>query len=75
MKITIPIERTRAVVGTHEFLKDLVFGKYPRVPKAVKDHAKWCLRHYPSKSDLALTNMGFKNEIAACPFAHPDEKF
>ena len=48
--MTLPDERYRAVVQTEKFLLDLL--STPRIPKAVKDQARWCLRHYPSQSDM-----------------------
>ena len=48
--MTLPDERYRAVVRTEEFLKDLCNPrKTPRVPKAIREQAYYCLRHYPSK--------------------------
>ena len=49
-KMTLPDERYRAVVQTKKFLEELL--STPRLPKAVKDNARWCLRHYPSEWDM-----------------------
>lgn len=46
----MPDERFRAVVQTEKFLKEILTT--PRVPKAIKDQARWCLRHYPSHWDM-----------------------
>lgn len=49
--MTIPSERTFAVVYAHAFLKDLLDPKVtPRVPKDVRATAQWLLRHYPEPS-------------------------
>jgi hypothetical protein len=48
--LTLPDERYRAVVQTQRFLLKLLTT--PRIPKAVKDEARWCLRHYPSEYDM-----------------------
>ena len=48
--MTLPDERYRAVVQTQRFLLRLLTT--PRVPKAVKDEARACLRHYPSNWDM-----------------------
>jgi hypothetical protein len=48
--MTLPDERYRAVVQTEKFLLELL--NTPRIPKAVKDRARGCLRHYPSHSDM-----------------------
>jgi hypothetical protein len=48
--MTLPDERYRAVVQTEKFLKEILAT--PRVPKKIKDDARWCLRHYPSEWDM-----------------------
>jgi len=48
--MTLPDERYRAVLMTKTFLLRLLTT--PRVSKAVKDEARWCLRHYPSEWDM-----------------------
>jgi excinuclease UvrABC nuclease subunit len=48
--MTLPDERYRAVVQTQKFLREILTT--PRVPKAVKDQARYCLRHYPSEYDM-----------------------
>ena len=51
--MTMPDERFRAVVKTREFLQEILTT--PRVPKNIKDSARWCLRHYPSDWDMQRT--------------------
>jgi hypothetical protein len=48
--MTLPDERYRAVVQTQRFLLQILTT--PRVPKAIKDQARSCLRHYPSDFDM-----------------------
>jgi hypothetical protein len=48
--MTLPDERYRAVVQTQKFLLEIL--STPRVPKAIKDGARSCLRHYPSEYDM-----------------------
>jgi len=48
--MTLPDERYRAVVQTQRFLLQIMTT--PRVPKATKDQARACLRHYPSEWDM-----------------------
>jgi hypothetical protein len=48
--MTLPDERYRAVVQTKKFLEELL--NTSRITKAVKDNARWCLRHYPSEWDM-----------------------
>jgi hypothetical protein len=51
--MTLPYERTRAVVNTHDFLLELLDPKVtPRVPKAIRTQAYHLLRHYPSEYDM-----------------------
>jgi hypothetical protein len=50
MKMTLPDERYRAVVQTQKFLVEIL--STPRVPKAIKDGARHCLRHYPNDWDM-----------------------
>lgn len=51
--MTLPDERYRAVVKTREFLVEILTT--PRVPKSIKDGARYCLRHYPSEYDMKKT--------------------
>lgn len=48
--MTLPDERYRAVIRTQEFLVEIL--NTPRVPKTIKDTARYCLRHYPSAWDM-----------------------
>ena len=51
--MTLPDERYRAVVQTRRFLMDLCNPAHtPRVSKIVREHARWCLRHYPDDWDM-----------------------
>jgi hypothetical protein len=56
--MTLPDERYRAVVQTQRFLLEILTT--PRVPKAIKDQARYCLRHYPSAWDM-------KQVAESCP--------
>ena len=51
--MTLPDERYRAVIQTQKFLVEIL--NTPRVPKAIKDGARHCLRHYPSEYDMKKT--------------------
>jgi len=50
--MTLPDERYRAVMQTQQFLQRLAGGKYPRVPKTVREEARHMLRHYPTNWEL-----------------------
>jgi hypothetical protein len=54
--MTLPDERYRAVVQTEKFLKEIL--STPRVPKTIKDNARWCLRHYPNEWDMQQASEG-----------------
>jgi hypothetical protein len=51
--MTLPDERYRAVVQTEKFLREII--STPRIPKAIKDNARYCLRHYPTTWDMQRT--------------------
>lgn len=65
--MTIPVERTRAVLCTKDFLFALLNPKAtPRVPREVRRQASRCLRHYPGRyeiADLARTSPNFWGPI------------
>jgi hypothetical protein len=51
--MTVPRERTNAVIFTESFLKDLLNPKAtPRVPRSVRQQAAHCLRHYPNQWEM-----------------------
>jgi hypothetical protein len=51
--MTIPIERSFAILNTREFLRSLLDPKEtPRVPKWIRTEALWCLKHYPNNVDM-----------------------
>lgn len=49
--MTLPDERYRAVIQTQKFLLEIL--KTPRIPKSIKDNARYCLRHYPNEYDMS----------------------
>jgi hypothetical protein len=53
MNMTMPDERTRALLLAGELLTQLASSvRTPDVPDAVRKQAQHILRHYPSKSDI-----------------------
>lgn len=59
--MTLPIERTNAVVRTEEFLLKLCIpSQSPRVPKAIREEARRLLRHYPSKYNMQYIEESFE---------------
>ena len=59
--MTLPVERTNAVLRTEKFLLSLCDPKKtPRVPKAVREEARRLLKHYPSEYDMDHPEERFK---------------
>ncbi|MFW9082215.1 BPSL0761 family protein [Pseudomonas sp. P2757] len=50
--MTMPEERTRAVIQTHDFLVELSRDK--SLPEKIRRDAKFLLRHYPVEADMLL---------------------
>ena len=48
--MTLPYERTRAIVKTEEFLREL--SRDAGLPQDIRSYAKSLLRHYPSSSEV-----------------------
>lgn len=66
--MTLPDERTRAVVYTREFLRDLLDPKKtPRISREIRDRAYRCLRHYPMGYDLTLAAAAVPDTWGPCP--------
>lgn len=66
--MTLPVERTRAVAATREFLIRLLRpSDTPGVPRAVRDEARNLLRHYPGDVDLLAAADGAPATWAAPP--------
>lgn len=53
--MTIPVERTNAVLYTSQFLMDLMDpSKTPRVPKHIRQRARQLLKHYPTQFEMEV---------------------
>lgn len=51
--MTVPVERTNAVIQTEKFLLDLLDPKKtPRVPREVRVQARSLLKHYPHEHEM-----------------------
>ena len=51
--MTVPRERTNAVIFTESFLKRLMDPRAtPRVPRSIRQQASHLLRHYPSHWEM-----------------------
>ena len=56
--MTMPNERTRAVLETRWFLQRLAAGQMDREsPERLRNYARSLLRHYPSAADMHLTSV------------------
>lgn len=70
--MTMPDERTRAVVHTAEFLRDLTMTSVtPEVPRAVREEARRLLRHYPGRGDMTLAHMAMPQWFGEVPETLP----
>ena len=55
--MTIPYERTRAVIETYELLMRLQDPREtPRVPRWLREEARKLLRHYPTYATIQLAH-------------------
>lgn len=57
--VTIPSERSVAVLQAREFLVSLAYGHEYRLPRAVRAEAHRLLRHYPSELHIAPLGKAF----------------
>lgn len=62
--MTLPFERTTAVVNTREFLVQLCCGEIKRVPREVRERARRLLKHFPGPLDLSIAAKGSPDVFA-----------
>lgn len=69
--MTIPFERTRALVQTKQFLEAMLDPKQtPRTPKWMRGKAKSLLKHYPGLAEIELAHQALPTEFGpALPFS------
>ena len=61
--MTTPRERTRALLQTKEFLRELIASdKTPGIPEEIRRQAKILLRHYPSLVHLELASKALREQ-------------
>lgn len=66
--MTIPSERTRALIHTYELLERLQDrGETPRVPGWLREHARALLRHYPDRSSIQLAHLALPHLFGPVP--------
>jgi hypothetical protein len=57
--MTVPEERTRAMLKARDFLTALTRqSETPRVPRGVREEAKAILRHFPTTADIGIAHRG-----------------
>lgn len=66
--MTTPSERSRAVIQTEAFLKEL--SRDVSLPEKVRRDAKFLLRHFPSRSDVILAGR-LEEEAVTLPIPFP----
>ena len=69
--MTLPIERTNAILETEKFLYALV--RNHNVPADVREHAIHLIRHYPNRLDIHNLIEGFHSDVMSCPLALEDQ--
>lgn len=75
--MTMPNERTRAVVWARDFLRRLSSpceGGIKGVPKAVREEARRVLRHFPHMHELGMEDM-FDEGVIEEYYAEQDKKW
>jgi hypothetical protein len=56
--VTMPNERTRAVLQARDFLQELATGEWPcALPSGVRREAQRLLRHFPHDNDMELAHL------------------
>lgn len=72
--MTMPNERTRAVLQARTFLRDLATGEWnPELPLAVRREAQRLLRHYPGASVMELAHLALPAWFGPTQVADPGE--
>lgn len=66
--MTLPYERTRALIETRELLKRLQDpGETPRVPRWLREQARLLLRHYPDYASIELAHKALPHLFGPAP--------
>ncbi|OOG58051.1 BPSL0761 family protein [Polaromonas sp. C04] len=66
--MTVPFERTRALINTMRFLQELMDPKItPRVRRAIRGKAKSLLKHYPSFADIEQAHKALPDTYGPVP--------
>lgn len=66
--MTVPFERTRALVQTKQFLEAMLDPKQtPRTPRWMRGKAKALLRHYPNLAEIEMAHKALPDEYGPVP--------
>lgn len=66
--MTVPSERTRALIHTYELLRRLQDPKEtPRMPRWLRGHARALLRHFPDYSSIHLAHKALPHLFGPVP--------
>jgi len=64
--MTMPDERTRAVLQAREFLQELATGEWAcPLPLGVRREAQRLLRHFPRENDMELAHLALPTWFGA----------
>lgn len=73
--MTVPLERTRALIGAKEFLEAMLDPKQtPRTPRWMRGRAKALLRHYPGLCEIEQIHTTLPENFGPVPQARPEEE-
>jgi hypothetical protein len=69
--MTMPSERTRAVLSTRRFLEELCSGEdFVNMPKIVRETARQLLRHYPDAWHIDMAAVAWPQTWAPASRTH-----
>lgn len=67
--MTMPDERYRAMVEGLKLIEDLLIPTVtPRVPREIRERARWIMRHYPNSHDLETIANRVPDKLATKDF-------
>lgn len=74
--MTVPFERTRALIGAKEFLEAMLDPKKtPRTPRWMRGRAKALLKHYPGLAETEMAHKALPDEFGpVLPFSRMHSK-
>ena len=67
--MTTPDERYRAMLEGMRLIEDLLIPQVtPRVPGAIRERARWIMRHYPSQYELERLALKAPDQLSTKDF-------